>query len=169
MRSFIGTTGRPAASMYSIKQIDEVTSSGRTSFCWIYANHVSGLMSSCKPVVVNTEPGQTVVLVFSSAVAGGQKDAGAVPLKSLSRKEQLAVLDQLKRSKCIGTAGGVDTEIVKAERLCAFVVSMSPQSAVGQQGLIARPAYEWGDQTWAGVVTRNAAVLKASLRDFWKI
>lgn len=166
MRSFIGTTGLPAAPVYSIKQIDEVTSSGRAPFCWIYANQVIGLMCGYKPVVVNTEPGQQVVLVISSVVAGGQKDAGTVPLKSLSEKEQLAVLDQLKRSKCIGTAGGADTEIVKAEGLCAFVISMSPQSAVGQQGLIARAAYEWDDQTWAGVVTRNATVLKASVKGF---
>ena len=121
-------------------------------------------MSGYKPAVVNTETGQPAVLVITSAVAGGQKDAGAVPLKSLSDKEQLAVLDQLKRSKCMGTAGGVDSEIVKAEGLCAFVVSMSPQSALGQPGLIARAAFEWDDQTWAGVVTRSATAQKASVK-----
>lgn len=150
--------------MYSIKQIDEITFSGRAPYCWIYANQVIGLMSGYKPVVVNIEAGQPAVLVISSAVAGGQKDQGAVPLKSLDAKEQLAVLDQLKRSKCIGTAGGVETEIVKAEGLCTMVISISPQLTVGQEGLIARAAFEWDDQTWAGVVTRSNTVLNASTR-----
>lgn len=75
-----------------------------------------GLTSGCKPTVANLEAGQPAVLVISSTVAGGQKDGRAVQLKNLDAKEQLAVLDQLKRSKWIGTAGGVETEIVKSAR-----------------------------------------------------
>ena len=164
MRSFIGTTGLPVSSLYAIKQADEVTASGRTPYCWIYANQVLGLLSGYKPVVVNTEPGQPAVLAITSAVPGGAKDAGVVPLKSLEAKEQAAVLDQLRRSRCVGTAGGVETEIVKAEGLCAIVVGVSPQSALGQQGLVARAAYEWDDQGWTGVVGRHGTVLKASLK-----
>ncbi len=166
MRTFMNTTGLPVAAMYSVKQVDEVTSPGRAPYCWIYANQVMGLLSGYKPVVVNTEIGQPAVLVITSAVAGGPRDPGAVPLGTLDAKEQLAVLDQLKRSKCVGTTGGVDTEIVKAEGLCAIVVAVSPQVALGQQGLIARAAYEWDDHTWAGVVTRNSAGLKTSLKGF---
>ena len=166
MRTFMDTTGLSSSAMYSVKQVDEITSPGRAPYCWIYANQVMGLLSGYKPVVVNTEIGQPAVLVITSAVAGGPRDPGAVPLGTLDAKEQLAVLDQLKRSKCVGTTGGVDTEIVKAEGLCAIVVAVSPQVAVGQQGLIARAAYEWDDHTWAGVVTRNSAGLKTSLKGF---
>ena len=163
MRTFMNTTGLSAAAMYSVKQVDEVTSPGRAPYCWIYANQVMGLLSGYKPVVVNTEIGQPAVLVITSAVAGGPRDPGAVPLGTLDAKEQLAVLDQLKRSKCVGTTGGVDTEIVKTEGLCAIVVAVSPQVAVGQQGLIARAAYEWDDHTWAGVVIRSTG-LKTGLK-----
>lgn len=166
MRTFMDTTGLSSSAMYSVKQVDEITSPGRAPYCWIYANQVMGLLSGYKPVVVNTEIGQPAVLVITSAVAGGPRDPGAVPLGTLDAKEQLAVLDQLKRSKCVGTTGGVDTEIVKAEGLCAIVVAVSPQVALGQQGLIARAAYEWDDHTWAGVVTRNSAGLKTSLKGF---
>lgn len=166
MRTFMDTTGLSTSAMYSVKQVDEITSPGRAPYCWIYANQVMGLLSGYKPVVVNTEIGQPAVLVITSAVAGGPRDPGAVPLGTLDAKEQLAVLDQLKRSKCVGTTGGVDTEIVKAEGLCAIVVAVSPQVALGQQGLIARAAYEWDDHTWAGVVTRNSAGLKTSLKGF---
>ena len=166
MRTFMDTTGLSTSAMYSVKQVDEVTSPGRAPYCWIYANQVMGLLSGYKPVVVNTEMGQPAVLVITSAVAGGPRDPGAVPLSTLDAKEQLAVLDQLKRSKCVGTTGGVDTEIVKTEGLCAIVVVVSPQSAVGQQGLIARAAYEWDDNTWAGVVIRSSTGLKTSLKGF---
>ena len=91
MRAFMATTGLPTSPMYSVKQIDEVPSSGYTPYCWIYANQVMGLTSGYKPIVVNLEAGQPAVLVISSAVAGGQKDGGAVQLKSLDTKEQLAV------------------------------------------------------------------------------
>lgn len=165
MRTFMNTTGLPVAAMYSVKQVDEVTSPGRAPYCWIYANQVMGLLSGYKPVVVNTEIGQPAVLVITSAVAGGPRDPGAVPLGTLDAKEQLAVLDQLKRSKCVGTTGGVDTEIVKTEGLCAIVVAVSPQVEVGQQGLIARAAYEWDDHTWAGVVIRSTG-LKTGLKGF---
>ena len=166
MRTFMDTTGLSSSAMYSVKQVDEITSPGRAPYCWIYANQVMGLLSGYKPVVVNTEIGQPAVLVITSAVAGGPRDPGAVPLGTLDAKEQLAVLDQLKRSKCVGTTGGVDTEIVKAEGLCAIVVAVSPQVAVGQQGLIARAAYEWDDHTWAGVVIRSSTGLKTSLKGF---
>ena len=166
MRTFMDTTGLSSSAMYSVKQVDEITSPGRAPYCWIYANQVMGLLSGYKPVVVNTEIGQPAVLVITSAVAGGPRDPGAVPLGTLDAKEQLAVLDQLKRSKCVGTTGGVDTEIIKAEGLCAIVVAVSPQAAVGQQGLIARAAYEWDDHTWAGVVTRSSTGLKTSLKGF---
>lgn len=166
MRTFMDTTGLSSTAMYPVKQVDEVTSSGRAPYCWIYANQVMGMLSGYKPVVVNTEIGQPAVLVITSAVAGGPRDSGAVPLSTLDAKEQLAVLDQLKRSKCIGTTGGVDTEIVKAEGLCAIVVTVSPQSSVGQQGLIARAAYEWDDHTWSGVVVRSSTGLKTSLKGF---
>ena len=166
MRTFMDTTGLSSSAMYSVKQVDEITSPGRAPYCWIYANQVMGLLSGYKPVVVNTEIGQPAVLVITSAVAGGPRDPGAVPLGTLDAKEQLAVLDQLKRSKCVGTTGGVDTEIVKAEGLCAIVVAVSPQVAVGQQGLIARAAYEWEDHTWAGVVIRSSTGLKTSLKGF---
>jgi hypothetical protein len=35
--------------------------------------------------------------------------------------EQKATLDQMTRSMCVGTAGGVESAIVKAEGLCARV------------------------------------------------
>ncbi|MDB5928806.1 MAG: hypothetical protein JWR60_513 [Polaromonas sp.] len=164
MRAFMATTGLSTTPLYSIKHVDEVTSSSRAPYCWIYSNQVMGLMSGYKPVVVNSEAGQPSVLAITGAVAGGPKDPGAVALKSLTEADQLAVLDQLRRSKCLGTSGGVETEIVKAEGLCAIVVNVPPQSTVGQQGVIAKAVYEWDDQTWAGVATRAGSALKASVK-----
>ena len=166
MRTFMDTTGLPTSGMYAVKQVDEVTSPGRAPYCWLYVNQVFGLLSGYKPVVVNTEIGQPAVLVITSAVAGWPCDPGAVAFGTLHANEQGALLDQLKRSKCVGTTGGVDSEIVKAEGLCAIVVAVSAQSAMGQQGLIARAAYEWDDRSWAGVVTRNSTGLKTNLKGF---
>ena len=52
MRTFMNTTGLSAAAMYSVKQVDEVTSPGRAPYCWIYANQVMGLLSGYKLVFV---------------------------------------------------------------------------------------------------------------------
>ena len=152
-----------AAPFYFIKQVDEVTSFGRKPYCWIHSNQVIGLMSGYKPVVVNSEAGP-VVLAITNMVAGVQKGAGLIALKSLPEAEKLAVLDQLKRSKCVGSSGGVETEIVKAEGLCAIVVSLVPQATVGQQGVIAKAVYEWDDKNWTGVATRASSALQANLK-----
>ncbi|HYW56568.1 MAG TPA: hypothetical protein VE934_06395 [Polaromonas sp.] len=164
MRTFITSTGLPTAPLYSIKHIDEVTSSGRAPYCWIYSNPVFGLLSGYKPVVVNNELVQPAVLAITDAVAGAPKDGNVVLLKSLSEADQLAVLDKLKRTKCMGTVGGVEFEIVKTEGLCARVDPIPAQVAVGQQGLIARAAYEWDEQGWVGVATRESMAVKASTK-----
>jgi hypothetical protein len=164
MRTFINSTGLPTTPLYSIKHVDEVTASTRAPYCWIYSNPVFGLLSGYKPVVVNSEIVQPAVLAITDALPNGRKDAGVVVLKSLSEADQLAVLDKMKRSKCMGTAGGLETEIVKTEALCARVDVVPAQVAVSQQGLIARAAYEWEDQAWVGVATREALAGKASMK-----
>jgi hypothetical protein len=165
MRTFIGKTGLPATPLYSIKRTDDVTASGKTPYCWIYSNLVVGMMSGYKPVVVNTESVQPAVLAITNVVAGGALDAPAVPLKSLPAAEQKAVIDQLQRSKCMGTASGVEAAIVKAEGLCAYVEDVAPQAAVGQQGLIAKAAFAWEEGAWAGIATREASAMALTMKN----
>lgn len=164
MRSFIARIGLPSNPLYSIKRVDDVTASGRAPYCWIYSNPVVGLTSGYKPVVINTEAVQPAVLAITNVVPGGTPDAPAVPLKSLGQAEQKAVLDQLQRSKCMGTASGVEAAIVKAEGLCAYVEDVAPQAAVGQQGLIAKAAYAWEEGSWTGIATREASALGMSMK-----
>lgn len=162
MNTFIGRTGLPTAPLYSIKRADDVTSSGRAPYCWIYSNPVVGLLSGYKPVVVNAEVIRPAVLAITNVISGSRRDGPAVALKSLGEAEQKAVLDQLKRSKCMGTASGIEAAIAKSEGLCAYVEDVAPQVAVGQQGLIAKAAYAWEEQSWAGIATREEAALMAS-------
>ena len=164
MQAFIGRTGLPPAPLYSIKRVDDITASGRTPYCWTYSNPVIGLVSGYKLIVVNNEAIQPAVLALTNVVPGPQRDAVAVPLKSLREAEQKAVLDQLSRSKCFGTAAGVESAIVKAEGLCGNLEDVAAQVAVGQQGLIARAAYAWEEQSWAGIATREGAALTTSMK-----
>ncbi|MDB5874813.1 MAG: hypothetical protein JWQ07_4255 [Ramlibacter sp.] len=164
MHAFIGKTGLPPAPLYAIKKVDDITAPGRTPYCWAYTNPVIGLMSGYKPVVVNSEAIQPAVLAITGVIAGAKPDAGAVLLKSLSAAEQKAVLERLQRSKCFGTAAGVETAIARAEGLCGNVEDVAPQASVGQQGLIAKAAYAWEDQSWSGIATREGPALNASLK-----
>ncbi len=164
MRTFIAKTGLPAQPVYSIKKVDDVTASGRTPYCWIYSNVVVGVMSSYKPVVVNVEPVQPAVLAITNVV-NGPADAAPVPLKSLPPAEQKAVLDQLSRSKCWGTANGVETWVAKSEGLCGNVEEVAPQAAVGQQGLIAKAAFAWEEGSWAGIATREASAMSLTMKN----
>lgn len=164
MNVFIGRTGLPAAPLYPIKRIDDVTASGRAPYCWIYSNSVVGFLSGYKLAVVNSELIQPAVLAIANVAPGGKRDPEAVPLKSLSEAEQKSLLDQLRRSKCMGTASGIEVAVAKAEGICAQVEDVAPQVAVGQQGLIARAAYAWEEQSWTGVVTREAPALKVSMQ-----
>jgi hypothetical protein len=165
MRGFIAKLGLPAQPLYSIKKVDDITASGRAPYCWIYSNLVVGVMSGYKPVAVNTEAVQPAVLAITNVVAGGAPDAPAVHLKNLPAAEQKAVLDQLQRSRCMGTASGVEAAIVKAEGLCAYVEDVAPQATVGQQGLIAKAAFAWEEGAWAGIATREASALAATTRN----
>ncbi len=162
--SFIGRTGLKPTPLYSIKRVDDITSSGRTPYCWAYVNALFGILSGYKPVVVNNEPIQPAVLAITKPVPGQPPDPMAVALKSLSPAEQKAVLDQLSRSKCFGTTSGIEAAIVKAEGLCGQVEDVAPQSALGQQGLIAKAAFAWEETTWAGVSTRESAAMAVSLK-----
>lgn len=164
IHTFMGRTGLPANPIYSIKRVDDITASGRTPYCWAYANPVIGLLSGYKPVVVNNEAIQPAVLAITQAIAGAKPDAGAVPLKSLSPADQKAVLERMQRSKCFGTSAGVETAIARAEGLCGNIEDVAPQAAVGQQGLIAKAAYAWEEQAWAGIATREAPALNTSLK-----
>jgi hypothetical protein len=163
MHAFIGRAGLPQAPLYAIKKVDDITSSGRTPYCWVYTNQVTGLMSGYKLAVFNNEVVQPAVLAITAA-GKAATDAGAVALKTLPPAEQKAVLDQLQRSKCFGTAASVEGAIAKAEGLCGNVEDVAPQATVGQQGLIAKASYAWDEQSWAGVVTREPAALGVSLK-----
>lgn len=164
MHSFMSRTGLPATPIYSIKRVDDITASGRTPYCWTYANPVIGLLSGYKLVVVNNEPIQPAVLAITAAVPGAPPDAPAVQIKTLPAAQQKAILDQLTRSKCFGTAAGVEGAIAKAEGLCGNVEDVAAQATVGQQGLIAKAAFAWEEQAWAGIVTRESAALATSLK-----
>ncbi len=149
--------------LYAIKKVDDITASGRTPYCWVYTNQVTGLMSGYKLAVFNNEVVQPAVLAITAA-GKAATDAGAVALKTLPPAEQKAVLDQLQRSKCFGTAAGVEAAIAKAEGLCGNVEDVAPQATVGQQGLIAKAVFAWEEQSWAGAVTRESAALGVSLK-----
>lgn len=164
LHAFIGRTGLPQAPLYSIKRVDEVTASARTPYCWIYSNAVLGLLSGYRPVAVNAESVHPAVLAITRAVAGAPAGAGAVSIKSLPAAEQKEVLDRLTRSKCLGTAGGVEAAIVRAEGLCGRVEDVAAQSAMGQQGLIAKAAYEWEEEAWTGLATHQAAALQTHVK-----
>lgn len=164
MHNFMGRTGLPASPIYSIKRVDDITASGRTPYCWAYANPVIGLLSGYKLVVVNNEPIQPAVLAITAATPGAAPDAAAVLLKTLPAAQQKTILDQLTRSKCFGTTAGVEAAIAKAEGLCGNVEDVAPQATVGQQGLIAKAAFAWEEQAWAGIVTREGAALTMSLK-----
>jgi hypothetical protein len=164
MHNFMAHTGLPSAPIYSIKRVDDITSSGRTPYCWAYANPVIGLMSGYKLVVVNGEPIHPAVLAITNVAAGAKPDAAAVPLKSLSPADQKTLLERMQRSRCFGTTAGVESAIVAAEGLCGGIEEVAAQAAVGQQGLIAKAAFAWEDAAWAGIATREAAALNASLK-----
>ena len=164
IHTFMTRTGLPAAPIYAIKKVDDITSSGRTPYCWAYVNPVIGLLSGFKPVVVNNEPIQPAVLAITAAVPGAKPDAGAVPLKSLPAAEQKTILERMQRSKCFGTTAGVETAIARAEGLCGNIEDVAAQAAVGQQGLIAKAAFAWEEQSWAGIATRENLALNTSLK-----
>lgn len=164
VREFIGRTGLPTTPLYSIKRVDDITSSGRAPYCWAYANPVVGLLSGYKLVAVNNEAIHPAVVAITAVVPGAPRDAAAVELKSLPVAEQKAILDRMQRSKCFGTADGVEAAIVRAEGICGNVEYVAPQAAVGQQGLIAKAAFAWEEQSWAGIATREAAALTTDLK-----
>jgi hypothetical protein len=164
VREFIGRTGLPTTPLYAIKRVDDITSSGRVPYCWAYANTVVGLLSGYKLVVVNNEPVQSAVLAITAAVPGAPRDTTAVELKSLPAAEQKSILEQMQRSKCFGTADGVEAAIVRAEGICGMVEYVAPQAAIGQQGLIAKAAFAWENNAWAGIATRQSMALATDLK-----
>jgi hypothetical protein len=164
IHAFMSRTGLPASPIYSIKRVDDITASGRAPYCWAYVNSVIGLVSGFKPVVVNNEPIQPAVLAITAAVPGAKPDGGAVPLKSLPAAEQKVILERMQRSKCFGTTAGVETAIGRAEGLCGNIEDVAAQAAVGQQGLIAKAAFAWEEQSWAGIATRENLALNTSLK-----
>jgi hypothetical protein len=164
IHDFIGAIGLPTAPLYSIKRVDDITSSGRAPYCWAYVNTVVGLLSGYKLVVVNNEPVQSAVLAITAPIPGAPRDAAAVELKSLPAAEQKAILDRMQRSKCFGTADGVEAAIVRAEGICGSVEYVAPQVAIGQQGLIAKAAFEWEEQAWTGIATRQTLALTTDLK-----
>ncbi|MEO6018260.1 MAG: hypothetical protein ABIP46_13475 [Polaromonas sp.] len=164
VRDFIGRTGLPTTPLYSIKRTDDITASGRAPYCWAYVNPVVGLLSGYKLVVVNNEAIHPAVVAITAVVPGAQRDAAAVELKSLPAAEQKAILDRMQRSKCFGTADGVEAAIVRAEGICGNVDYVAAHAAVGQQGLIAKAAFEWEEQLWAGIATREASALTTNLK-----
>ena len=164
MLTFMGKTGLPAAPIYSIKRVDDITSSGKTPYCWAYVNPVIGLVSGYKLVVVNNESIHPAVLAITNVIPGAKPDAGAVPLKSLPAADQKAILERMQRSKCFGTTSGVETAIARAEGLCGNIEDVAPQAAVGQQGLIAKAAFAWEEQSWTGIATRETPALNTSLK-----
>lgn len=164
IHEFIGAIGLPTTPLYSIKRVDDITASGRAPYCWAYVNTVVGLLSGYKLVVVNNETMQSAVLAITSVSAGAPRDVAAVELKSLPAAEQKAILDRMQRSKCFGTADGVEAAIVRAEGVCGSVEYVAPQVAIGQQGLIAKAAFEWEEQAWTGIATRQAMALTTDLK-----
>jgi hypothetical protein len=164
MHNFMVRTGLPSTPIYSIKRVDDITSSGRTPYCWAYANPVVGFLSGYRLVVVNGEAIHPAVLAITAAPAGAKADAAAVPLKSLSPAEQKTLLERMQRSRCFGTTAGVESAIVAAEGLCGGIEEVAAQAAVGQQGLIAKAAFAWEDAAWAGIATRESSALTASLK-----
>lgn len=164
IHDFIGAIGLPTTPLYSIKRVDDITASGRTPYCWAYVNTVVGLLSGYKLVVLNNEPVQSAVLAITAVIAGAPRDAAAVELKSLPVAEQKAILDRMQRSKCFGTADGVEAAIVRAEGICGSVEYVAPQAAIGQQGLIAKAAFEWEEQAWTGIATRQSMALTTDMK-----
>jgi len=164
MHNFMARTGLPSSPIYSIKKVDDITSSGRTPYCWAYTNPVIGFLSGYKLVVVNGEPIHPAVLAITAAAPSAKPDAAAIPLKNLSPAEQKAVLERMQRSRCFGTTAGVESAIVAAEGLCGGIEEVAPQAAVGQQGLIAKAAFEWDDKGWTGIATRESGTVNASLK-----
>ena len=164
IHEFIGPIGLPTTPLYSIKRVDDITASGRAPYCWAYVNTVVGLLSGYKLVVLNNEPVQPAVLAITSVIAGAPRDGTAVELKSLPAAEQKAILDRMQRSKCFGTADGVEAAIVRAEGVCGSVEYVVPQVAIGQQGLIAKAAFEWEEQAWTGIATRQTMALTTDLK-----
>lgn len=167
IREFIGAVGLPATPFYPIKRVDDITSPGRAPYCWAYVNTLMGLLSGYRLVVLNNEPVQPAVLAITSAIAGGPRDAVAVELKNLPAAEQKAILDRMQRSKCFGTADGVEAAVVRAEGVCGSVEYIAPQVAIGrlgQQGLVAKAAFEWEEQAWTGIATRQSIALATDLK-----
>ena len=164
MLNFAARAGLPSGPLYPVKRVDDITANGRAPHCWNYVNLVTGLLSGNRLVVVNKEPVHPAVLAITQVVPGLPVDSKAVPLASLSAAEQKAVLDQLSRSKCFGTTAGVEAAVVKAEGLCGQVEDVAPQLAVGQQGLIAKAAFAWEEQAWAGITTRESAALNTTMK-----
>ncbi len=155
LRGFLAGSGLPTQPLYPIKRIDDVTASGRAPYCWIYANVLVGALSGYKPVAVNLEPVHPAVLAITQVVPSAPADAPPVALGSLPAAEQKAVLEHLQRSRCMGTASGIEAAIVKNEGLCAYVEEVAPQAAVGQQGLIAKAAFAWEEGNWVGISARQ--------------
>ena len=164
VRDFVGATGLPITPLYAIKRVDDITASGRVPYCWAYANTVVGLLSGYKLVVVNNEVIQPAVFAITAVAPGAKRDVGPVELKSLPAADQKAILDRMQRSKCFGTADGVEAAVVRAEGLCGSLEYVAPQAAIGQQGLIAKAAFEWEDQAWTGIATREAMALATDLK-----
>ena len=164
IREFMSSIGLPVTPLYAIKRVDDITASGRAPYCWAYANTVVGLLSGYKLVVVNNEVIQPAVFAITAVLPGAKRDVGPVELKSLSAAEQKAILDRMQRSKCFGTADGVEATIVRAEGVCGSVEYVAPQVAIGQQGLIAKATFEWEDQAWTGIATRDTMALATDLK-----
>lgn len=163
LSEFLGRAGLSAGPVVNVSNVDEASAAAKRPRppCWVFGNPVVGLGSGYRPVAVNTEEIQSAVLLLADI--GPEKDPKPVDLASLSPEEQARVRERLKLATCFGMKSGVTTALVKAEKLCANVVDVRPQTGLGQSYLPTKAAFEWRPDRWIGVITRVQGARSASM------
>lgn len=160
---FLGRAGLPVTPVLSVSNVDEVIAAVKRAKppCWVFGNPVVGLASGYKPVAVNAEEIQSAVLVLGET--GADKDPKPTDIAKLKPDEQAKVLAQLKQATCYGMRSGVTTALVKAEKLCAKVVDVAPQTGLGQSYLPTKAAFEWRPDRQVGLITRAQSARSANM------
>ena len=162
---FIRPSGLSVAPVLNIREVQEVQVAVKRPVppCWIYGNPVMGLGSGYRPVMVNTDPIQSAILILADVKPA--KDGKPVELKDLPAPEQARVLAKLRGAPCFGIKSGVTTELVKAERLCGDVLELLPQKGLGQSYLPSKAALQWQADKWVGLITRLSSARSATMQN----
>lgn len=163
LAEFLGRAGLPASPVVNVSNLEETIAAVRRPGppCWVFGNPVVGLASGYRPVAVNMEEIESAVLVLGET--GTEQDPKPVDISALKSDEQAQVRARLKLATCFGIRSGVTTALVKAEKLCAKVVEVPPQSGLGQSYLPTKAAFEWHPDRWVGLITRAQSAHSATM------